>query len=107
MLGFREHVLEGLGTPVSRRFDRELVTRSQGEETPVLTPDLLDVFDEAVEVELLGLPFEGLEVDDHAVLPLIRLQEPLGNGVIRYSPLAQGLAVRPSGSPLSLHGGKI
>lgn len=56
----------------------------------MLTPDLFDLLDESVEVELLGLPLEPLQVHDDPVVSLV--------GFLGDSPL-QGLRssiVRPA-----------
>jgi hypothetical protein len=65
--------LKRFGAAVARRLDRELVSCPEGQIAAVLTSDLLDVFDEAVEIELLGLRFESFEIENDPGFPLFVL----------------------------------
>ncbi len=64
-------MVERLRAAVASGLDGDLVARAEGQEAAVLTPDLLHVLDEPVEVERVGMCLEPLEVDHHAFLALV------------------------------------
>ena len=102
MVGFGEHVLEGVGTAVAGGFDGDLVSGPEREETAVLATDPLYVLDELVEIELLGLLLEAVEIDDYSVASVVGFHQALGNGSI---PGAVG-TIEVLGSSILRHRGK-
>ena len=80
MVGVGENVAQRVCAAVPSSFDRDLVPGAKCEEATVLAADALDVLDEFVEVELLGLLLEPVEVDHDPVAPIVGLHEALGYG---------------------------
>jgi energy-converting hydrogenase Eha subunit B len=102
LVGVGEDVSEGFGTAVPGSFDGDLVTGPQGEETTMLASNPLHLLDEAVEVELLGLPLEALQIYDDTVRSVVGLGDALG-----HRPVAGSVPGRPViGSSIRRHGGK-
>lgn len=97
MVGVGEHVLERFGAAVTGSFDRDLVAGSQRQVAPVLAADPLDLLDEAVQVELLGLSLEPLEVHDGALAAVVGIDDAFGHR--RLGRVIWGSSIR-------LHGGK-
>ena len=63
--------MERLGASIRSGLDSDLVPGPEREVTPVLTPDLLDVLDELVEVEIFRLSLEPLQIQNDAGLALL------------------------------------